>query len=84
MSKRLKKYAAYPIVHIQGLDHSASHGGEYEAASPIPMDAVGFLYKETKEAYYVVPMVFGYDLSDGQNVSIAIVKHPGIKIRKLK
>lgn len=80
----MKKFKAFPIVHIQGLDHSASHGGEYESAEPTPMDVVGFLYKETKTAYYVVPMVFGYNLADGHNVSISVVKHPGLIMRRLK
>lgn len=79
----MNKRSKVQIVHIKTIDHAASAGGTYEVASPVPIDVIGILYKETNEAYYLSHMVFDRNLLDEDNVTTAVVKTPGIRKRVL-
>ena len=77
MSKRQK----FPIVHIQFLDHYQSDGTDYR---PIPCEISAFLVGEDEAAYYLCWWMCDSNPGDHNSESITIIKHPGLKIRRLK
>lgn len=66
----------YQFVVIRGKDHSVQTEGQ---AVILPVEWIGILYKETPEEYRLVHMLFCGSMKNRNNVTTAIVKHPGMK-----
>lgn len=60
-----------PIVIITTIDHAVTVQGELEV--PI-IAASGILVKETKQGYFLSPMLFNYNPNDEDNVTLFIAK----------
>ena len=71
----------YPIVLIKFLDHVQCSG---EDPRPAECEAVGFLVKEDKDSYQLLTWHADYVINDSNAELFVIVKHPGIKVRRLK
>lgn len=69
------------LVHIKFLDHSQCDG---DAATPIECEVVGFLYRETRLAYYVATWICAGDINNPDTDVYVIVKHKGIKLQVIK
>lgn len=70
-----------PIVHISFRDHAAASGNNLAACE---IDLFGVLVKEDKEHYYVASWVCDKDVASSDTDCYVVVKHKGIKIRRLK
>lgn len=70
----------YQLVEITFLDHYQSDGEDYR---PIPCAVVGYLVGEDKSCYYLCWWVCDNNPFERNSESITIVKHKGIKVRKL-
>lgn len=70
-----------PVVHISFLDHAANSGS---SNTPAPIDLFGVLYKEDKDCYYIASWICDHAPTSADSDTYAVVKHPSVKIRKLK
>jgi hypothetical protein len=70
-----------PIVHVTFWDHAMNTGDEI---APVECHAFGVLYKEDDRAYYVSSWIAHNDPNDSNSESYVIIKHPGVKIKRLK
>lgn len=73
-----------PYIIVYGIDHSASLGGDQDRATSYPMKVGGWLAKEDKQGYHIVPWMFAEDPDDEHNITFFIAKTKGQKVRKLK
>ena len=69
-----------PLVMLKFLDHMQCSGDNLILADTV---LVGFLVKEDKRAYYICSWMANGTLDHNADC-YAIVKHKGLKIRRLK
>lgn len=69
-----------PIVHIQFLDHAQVNGDNLQ---PAKIDLYGVLVKEDRLCYYIASWVCDNELDKNADC-YAIIKHKGIKIKRLR
>lgn len=69
------------IVVVNFLDHCFTDG---QNMKPIECEVVGYLIKEDKQAYYVASWICDEKINDDNTDIYVIVKHPGIRIKKVK
>lgn len=67
-------------VHVTFLDHCSSNGDEM---APAYIDLFGVIVKEDAKAYYVASWVADGQI-DSNSDCYTVIKHKGLKIRKLK
>lgn len=70
----------YPIVHVTFLDHAQVSGDDMK---PAKIDLFGVLVDEDKNCLYIASWVCDNGL-DHNTDAYAVVKHKGIKIKRLK
>lgn len=70
-----------PIVHIEFLDHAQCSGDDLK---PAKIDLFGILVHEDKEAYYVASWICDNDRFDSNTDCYCVIKHKGLKIKRLK
>lgn len=69
------------IVQVKFLDHYQSDGIDMR---PIPCEVFGRLVGEDASAYYISWWVCDSDPTSHNSETITLVKHPGLKIKRLK
>jgi hypothetical protein len=68
-----------PIVHVEFYDH-AQDDGDVALAK---IDLYGILVKEDKRAYYIASWIAD-NIVDHNTDCYAVLKHKGLRIRRLK
>lgn len=71
----------YPIVHVRFLDHSMTTGEDIRV---IPCEVIGYLVKEDSNSIAIASWVCDGIIDSQDTELFVIVKHKGLKIRKLK
>lgn len=70
----------YPIVKIDFLDHSECSG---ENVGVVPVQVIGYLIYEDRIHYQVASWVADSGIDHPDTVVFTVVKHKGVKVKKI-
>lgn len=76
---RLIKTGEFVIVEF--MDHCLAIRGR---SLPVPIKVAGWVYEDSKKYIIVSPWISNNNIDDCGNDNYTMIKHPGMKIRKVK